>query len=130
MCFKYFKSIIDLLSFRSHHTNLFGLNYLDLQRHELVTALNWYHSTNEYGKLWQIQNRRHSRHQKVLGFLNFPEMLIVWLNLFNVNSSKKNGNRNKTFSQKSFFLNPRHFINENSHILIREISLLMSNPWK
>lgn len=104
MCFKYFKSIIDLLSFRSYHTNLFGLNYLDIQRHELVTALNWYHSTNEYGKLWQIQNRRHSRHQKVLGFLNFPEMLIVWLNLFNVNSSKKkNGNRNKTFSQKSFF---------------------------
>lgn len=74
---KYFKSITDLLSFRSHHTNLFGLNYFGIQRHELETALNWYHSPNDYGKLWQIQNRRHSRHQKVLGFLNFPEMLIV-----------------------------------------------------
>lgn len=37
---KYFKSIIDLLSFGSHHTNLFGLNYLGIQRHELETALN------------------------------------------------------------------------------------------
>lgn len=74
---KYFKSITYLLSFGSHHTNLFGLNYFGIQRHELETALNWYHSPNDYGKLWQIQNRRHSRHQKVLGFLNFPEMLIV-----------------------------------------------------
>lgn len=93
-----------MLSFRSHHTNLFGLNYFGIQRHELETALNWYHSPNDYGKLWQIQNRRHSRHQKVLGFLNFPEMLIVWLNLFNVNSSKKKmETETKRFLKNLFF---------------------------